>query len=90
MQKVEGAELKDLVAEAAGELIRRKRDEAIDLIKKKLVRVAMLTEEIKKLNNEQTKLQVKLDNSNVIIAKLREGDWSVLQEEKEQQKQPQE
>ena len=90
MQKVEGAELKDLVAEAAGELIRRKRDEAIDLIKKKLVRVAMLTEEIKKLNNEQTKLQGKLDNANVIIAKLREGDWTVLQEEKEQQKQPQE
>lgn len=84
MQKIEGVELPDLVAQAANELVNLQRDEAITLIKRKLERVAGLTAEIKKLKNDIKTKEEKLEKTLGLIEKLRSGDWSVLQEEQQQ------
>jgi len=82
MQQVEETKLEDLVKEAAAELLEEKRKTAKNSIKSQLLKIQGLSSEIKKAEREAKEKQVKLDKVLGRMKKIREGDWSVLQEVK--------
>ena len=79
MDPIKDVNLADLVAEAAAEEVCDRRRMAAGHIKGVLRRIEALSKEIKEASGALVKKQAKLDAANAKLAKLRAGDWSVLQ-----------
>lgn len=83
MKQIEDTSLQDLANEAQRELIAEQRSEARTTIRQIFQRRVALGEELKRKETELTKIRKKIESMDGRIARLRAGDWSVL-EEKEQ------
>lgn len=86
MEPINEVDLKDVLKRAATDLINQRYEDAIGIVKKQLMKQSGLIEDIKKMKNEIFKKEQSLEKVNQVIAKLREGDWSVLQNQQNQSK----
>jgi hypothetical protein len=75
-------ELGDLVKEASQQLLRERRVEASGLIKNLLVKSEQVTKDLKTKRLEVAKLEETLAYTLGKINRLKDGDWSVLKENK--------
>ena len=79
-------ELKDLVEEAASELLLEKRRGASSLIKNFLMKAEDLTVQVKTKTRELQKVEESLARTLANIEELKKGNWSILKENKGQSK----
>lgn len=82
MEKVEGVNLNELVAEASKELFAEtnywRRRQAAGLIKKLLQQREELASDVKRLEKDIQREREALENFQVKIDKIKAGDWSLL------------
>jgi hypothetical protein len=83
MEKLEGVDLKVLVAEASDALLTEKRNSAASIIKKHLQRVEQLAIDVHKLEKELKGKKEKLTKAQDKIEKIKEGNWSLIAEQKD-------
>lgn len=83
MKPIENTTPEELLSEAARQLINEQKHAAVTQIKEALKRVAQLSNDIATMTSSLEKKQKELDGANGRLDKLRNGDWSVLQEVKE-------
>lgn len=86
MKQIEDTDLTELAKEATTELIVEQRNEARNLIRSLFQRRIALAEEGKRKEAELAKLKKKLESTDARIARLRAGDWSVLSEKEQGEK----
>jgi len=84
MQPLDGVKLEDLVKQASNDLLAKRKQELSTKIQAIFHRVDGLNEEIRKLENDLAKKRKKLESANAKLTKLRQGDWTVLEDEKKQ------
>ncbi len=87
MEKIEGVNLEELVEESSADLVEEKKKSVAGLIKQQLQRMERLATEIKNLEKEINGKRDKLKKIQEKIEKIKNGDWSVLTEKKEQKEQ---
>ena len=86
MEKIDGVNLSDLVEESSTELVAEKRRKVAGMIKQQLQRVEQLSVDVKELEKQLKGKKEKLEKALAKIKKVKEGDWSVLMENKEGKK----
>lgn len=86
MKAIENTELNELIEEASRQVIAEKRKGATNLIMESLRRIEQVSRDIAVCEKEIEKKKRELDGLNGKMAKLRSGDWSVLQESKPNEK----
>lgn len=79
-EPIEGVNLKDVVEEAATELLVERRHQATSLIKNFLMKVEGVTTEIKQLESQLVGKKETLTKTLDKIERLKKGDWSLLSE----------
>ncbi len=84
MKAIENTTPEELLQEAAIQLINEQKHAAVAQIKDTLRRVAQLSNDIKTMQQAVDKKQKELDGANGRLEKLRAGDWSVLQDAKQE------
>ena len=84
MEQVKDVDLAELVDSSEGEIFAEKQRSVAGLVKKLLQRQEILAKEVMAAEKSLTKKQEALGKVEVKITKLRDGDWSVLQEDKPQ------
>ncbi len=89
MEKIDGVDLSELVEESSTELVTEKRRKVAGMIKQQLQRVEQLSIDVKELEKQLRGKKEKLDKALAKIKKVKEGDWSVLVENKEGKKKEQ-
>lgn len=82
MEPIKNVNLFDLVKETSEQMIQERRKQAANLIKKELQRAEQLARDIKNLEKELNSKKSKLSTAQMRIDKIREGDWSLLIEDK--------
>lgn len=82
MEKIEGVDLSQLVVESAEELVAEKRKKVGGAIKSLLLAAEQMQIEIRRGKQELQKKEEKLAKTLEKVAKLKSGDWSVLQDVK--------
>ncbi len=82
MEKIEGVDLTQLVVESAEELVAEKRKRVGGAIKSLLLAAEQMQMEIRRGKQELQKKEEKLTKTLEKVAKLKAGDWSVLQDAK--------
>ncbi|KKK98742.1 hypothetical protein LCGC14_2639720 [marine sediment metagenome] len=85
MEKINNVDLSQLVEESAEKLVAEKRNKAASLVKQELQRIEQLKIDIKKIDKDRKNKQDKLDKAQAKMDKIKNGDWSVLAEPKENQ-----
>jgi hypothetical protein len=86
MEKIDDVNLAALVTRASDELLTEKRNSAAGLIKIQLQRMEQLATDISKLKKELKKKEEKLGKAQIKMNKIKEGDWSLLVDKKDQSK----
>ena len=82
MKKLEGVNLAELVEESSSELLAEKKSQVAALVKKELQKAESLESEIENLEKQIKSKKENLEKVQAKIKKIEEGDWSVLQEPK--------
>jgi hypothetical protein len=83
MEKLENVNLAELVVEASEALLAEKRNTAASIIKKHLQRVEQLAIDVHKVEKELKSKKEKLVKAQAKINKIKEGDWSLIAEQKD-------
>lgn len=86
MDPIEGVNLAELVAESSGELLKSKRHETNNAIKKLLLGIEDLDGRIRSAKQKVTELEAEKGKKVALVEKIKSGDWSALRVEKEQPK----
>ncbi|KKN83581.1 hypothetical protein LCGC14_0298200 [marine sediment metagenome] len=84
MEQVKDVDLAELVDSSEGEIFAEKQRSVAGLVKKLLQRQEILAKEVMAAEKSLAKKKEGLFKVEVKITKLRDGDWSVLQEDKPQ------
>lgn len=84
MKQIPGVDLKQLVEETSTELLVERRRGIGGKIKAMIIKVEDLTQRKARLTSELNKVTDSLEKATELIEKLKAGDWSVIQEDKEQ------
>ena len=84
MEEIKGVNLSKLVEESSEELIADKRKMASGLVKQQLQRMEQLAIDIKNLKKQLRNKEEKLEKAQLKINKIKDGDWSLLVESKEE------
>jgi len=83
MKPIENVIPSELLAEAATILIDEQKHAAVSQIKDTLKRIAQLSNDIKTMQQALDKKAKELEGANGRLEKFKSGDWSVLQEVKD-------
>lgn len=81
MQPINDTKLEDLVIQANIELLGEMRKEGVEQIKRLFQKSFVLTREISDDENKLTKKKESLKNNEVILDKIKNGDWTALKKE---------
>jgi phenylpyruvate tautomerase PptA (4-oxalocrotonate tautomerase family) len=87
MEKIDGINLSELITEASSEVLLEKRREVASAIRQMLNKQISLAGEITKMDKELAQKNKQLIEVNGKLDKIKSGDWSVLNEKKQEQKQ---
>lgn len=82
MNMIENIELGQLVSEVSASVLEEKKKSAAGFIKALFYKIEELDKEIKEIDKQKSKKTKSLEETLEKINKLKSGDWSVLQETK--------
>ncbi len=85
MKEIKEFDLKDLVKEASEIVLKERGDKIVGIIRKTILKAEQLKKDILSLNKELNQKSEKLTKMLDLLDKAKNGDWSVLKEENNNQ-----